>query len=118
MKSFKLFSLVAVLVIASLVLAACPQPEPQVVEKVVTQVVEVEKVVEQTVVTEIEKVVEQTVVVTNTLATEDYTTPHPILSDLKVRQALAYCIDRAALIASVYPYVDDPDALDIIGNRV
>lgn len=113
MKSFKLLSLVAVLVIASLVLAACPQPEPQVVEKVVTQVVEVEKVVEQTVevVKEVEKVVEQTVVVQEEVATEDYTTPHPILSDLRVRQALAYCIDRDALIASVYPYVEDPSAL-------
>ncbi len=111
MKKFKLFSLVAVLVIASLVLAACPQPAPQTVEKVVTQVVE--KVVEQTVVTEVEKVVEQTVVVKEEVQVnvEDYTTPHPILSDPKVRQAIAYCTDRAALIASVYPYVEDPDAL-------
>lgn len=38
---------------------------------------------------------------------EEYTTPHPILSDVRVRQALAYCIDREALIASVYPYVED-----------
>lgn len=111
MKKFKLFSLVAVLVIASLVLAACPQPAPQTVEKVVTQVVE--KVVEQTVVTEVEKVVEQTVVVKEEVQVnvEDYTTPHPILSDPKVRQAIAYCTDRAALIASVYPYVEDPDSL-------
>ena len=42
---------------------------------------------------------------------EEYTTPHPILSDLRVRQALAYCIDRDALIASVYPYVEDGAAL-------
>ena len=34
---------------------------------------------------------------------EEYTTPHPILSDLKVREAIAYCIDRNSLIASVYP---------------
>ena len=38
---------------------------------------------------------------------EDYTTPHPILSDIRVRQAIAHCIDRDALIASVYPYVSD-----------
>ncbi len=113
MKNLKLVSLVAVLVIASLVLAACPQPEPQVVEKIVTQVVEVEKIVEQTVVTEVEKIVEQTVVVQEEVqvATEDFTTPHPILSDLKVRQAIAHCIDRDALIASVYPYVEEPDTL-------
>ncbi len=38
---------------------------------------------------------------------EAYTTPHPILSDVRVRQAIAHCIDRDALIASVYPYVDE-----------
>lgn len=38
---------------------------------------------------------------------EDYTTPHPILSDINVRKAIAHCVDRDALIASVYPYVDD-----------
>jgi len=42
---------------------------------------------------------------------EDYTTPHPILSDLSVRQAIAHCIDRDSLIASVYPYVEDKGAL-------
>jgi ABC-type transport system substrate-binding protein len=42
---------------------------------------------------------------------EDYTTPHPILSDIRVRQAIAHCIDRDALIASVYPYVEDKAAL-------
>ena len=42
---------------------------------------------------------------------EDYTTPHPILSDVNVRRAIAHCIDRDALIASVYPYVDDKAAL-------
>lgn len=39
--------------------------------------------------------------------TEDLTRPHPMLSDVKVRQAIAHCIDRDALIASVYPYVAD-----------
>jgi hypothetical protein len=42
---------------------------------------------------------------------EEFTTPHPILSDLKVRQAIAYCLDRDALIASVYPYVEDGSEL-------
>jgi hypothetical protein len=80
MKNLKLVSLVAVLVIASLVLAACPQPEPQVVEKVVTQVVEVEKIVEQTVVTEVEKIVEQTVVVEEESWWPRMTTPPPTRS--------------------------------------
>lgn len=29
--------------------------------------------------------------------------PHPILSDVQVRKAIAYCTDKDALIASVYP---------------
>jgi ABC-type transport system substrate-binding protein len=36
-----------------------------------------------------------------------FTTPHPILSDLRVRRAIAHCIDRDALIDSVYTYVSD-----------
>jgi len=59
----KLSMLLGILLIASLVLTACPAPEPQVVEKVVTQVVEKEvKVVEtQVVEKEVEKVVEKEV---------------------------------------------------------
>jgi ABC-type transport system substrate-binding protein len=45
------------------------------------------------------------------IGAEEYTTPHPILSDLKVRQAIAHCIDRDSLIASVYPYVEDGSTL-------
>lgn len=32
--------------------------------------------------------------------------PHPILGDLNVRRAIAYCTDREALVASVYPSLD------------
>ena len=46
-----------------------------------------------------------------TAGVEEYTTPHPILSDLRVRQAIAHCIDRDALIAAAYPYVEDKAAL-------
>ena len=43
----KLSVLLGVLVVVSMVLTACPAPQPQVVEKIVTQVVEKEvKVVE------------------------------------------------------------------------
>ncbi len=35
----------------------------------------------------------------------EFTTPHPILSDLKVRQAIAYCTNRPELISSVYPFL-------------
>ncbi len=109
----KLSVLLGVLVIVSMVLTACPAPQPQVVEKIVTQVVEkqveVEKVVTQQV--EVEKVVTQQVEVVKEVAAEDFTTPHPILSDVKVRQAIAHCINRDELIASVYPYVEDKAGL-------
>jgi ABC-type transport system substrate-binding protein len=36
-----------------------------------------------------------------------FTTPHPILGDLRVRQAIAHCVDRDALLDSVYTYVAD-----------
>ncbi len=41
-------------------------------------------------------------------AKASFTTPHPILSDLRVRQALAYCTDKASLIAASYP-LNPPD---------
>ena len=83
---------VGVLAIASMILSACapaatPPPaepaEPVVVtqEVVVTEVVEVER--------------------------EAFTTPHPILSDLNVRQALAHCTNKADLIKSVYVTLDE-----------
>lgn len=34
-------------------------------------------------------------------------TPHPILGDVRVRRAIAHCTDRAALVKSVYPWVED-----------
>ncbi len=39
--------------------------------------------------------------------TGQWRTPHPILSKLEVRQAIAHCTDRRALIESVYPFLDD-----------
>ena len=39
------------------------------------------------------------------IAQGEFTTPHPILSDLKVRQAIAYCTNRPELISSVYPFL-------------
>ena len=49
--------------------------------------------------------VRETVVVTEEVKAEQYTTPHPILSDVRVRQAIAYCTNRPELIQSVYPYL-------------
>jgi ABC-type transport system substrate-binding protein len=36
-----------------------------------------------------------------------FTTPHPILSDVNVRRAIAYCTDRDQLIESVYPFLEE-----------
>ena len=36
---------------------------------------------------------------------EEFSTPNPVLSDLKVRQGIAHCIDRDALITSVYDFL-------------
>jgi ABC-type transport system substrate-binding protein len=33
----------------------------------------------------------------------EWTTPHPILSDVRVRRAIAYCTNKDELIESVYP---------------
>ena len=72
MKHSRWFMLVAVLIVASFVLAACPQPTPKVVEKVVTKEVEkvVTKEVQKVVTKEVQKIitkeVEKVVVATPT----------------------------------------------------
>lgn len=61
------------------------------------------------------EVVRETVVVEQTVQSEAppaeaagaFTTPHPALGDLRVRQAIAYCTDRPALIQSVYGFLTE-----------
>jgi peptide/nickel transport system substrate-binding protein len=84
--------------IAAFALSAC-QPVVQTVEVVKT--VEVDKPVE--VVTTQEVTVVETQVVEVEKAA--FTTPHPILGDLKVRQAMAYCTNKLELVQSVYPLI-------------
>ncbi len=81
-------------IVAGLMFSAC-QPLVQTVEVVLTREVEVPQVREVEVTREVKQVVE--------VGSPPFTTPHPILSDLRVRQALAYCTDKLGLIASVYP---------------
>lgn len=87
------------LVVTSMILAACApaapvapaEPaEPVIVtqEVVVTEIVEVER--------------------------EAFTTPHPIMSDLKVRQALSYCTNKADLIKSVYVTLDEAQQASLV----
>jgi ABC-type transport system substrate-binding protein len=90
---------VAIMMVMAMVipiLAACGTAQPQVIRETVV-VVQTAEPIRETVV--------ETVVVTEAVAPEPYTTPHPILSDIRVRQAIAYCTNRPELIASVYPYL-------------
>ncbi len=102
MHNRKVWALLSGAVTASLVVAACaPAPQQVVVTSVVTQ--EVVRVETQQVV--------QTVVAPTATPQLSFTTPHPILGDLRVRQAIAFCADRDSIIASVYPYVEDKSVL-------
>jgi len=96
----KLVVALSVLMVAAFVLSACA---PQTVEVIKT--VEVEKQVEVVTTQEVEVVKTEVVEVEK----EPYTTPHPILSDLRVRQALAYCTNKLELTAAVYPLVSEEE---------
>ncbi|MDW8325227.1 MAG: ABC transporter substrate-binding protein [Anaerolineales bacterium] len=69
-----------------------PPVEPAVTPILVTKV-------QTTPVTEIVPVIVET--------RKQFTEPHPILGDVRVRRAIAHCTDRAALVKSVYPWVED-----------
>src|SRR3972149_1948979 len=87
---------VGMLLLALFILSACqPAGTPETI--IQTQVVETIKEVPVEVEVEVERAA--------------YTVPHPILGDVNVRKAIAYCTDRASLIASVYPFVEDQAAL-------
>ncbi|NJP06291.1 MAG: peptide ABC transporter substrate-binding protein, partial [Chloroflexaceae bacterium] len=49
-----------------------------------------------------------------TEGSEIYTTPHPILSDVRVRQAIAYCANRLELIESVYPTLSEAEREELL----
>ncbi|MEW6093037.1 MAG: ABC transporter substrate-binding protein [Chloroflexota bacterium] len=74
----RLMLAVGVLVVASLILSAC-QPTTVVTPETIITTVEVQA--------------------------EPWTTPHPILGDVRVRQAMAYCTNKLELIQSVYPLI-------------
>jgi len=99
----------SLLLVAAFVLSAC-QPVVQTVEVIKTEVVK-----EEVVVTEI---VKEEVVVTEIVEVEKgaFTTPHPILGDLKVREAIAYCTNKAELIQSVYPLLAPEEQAKLVMN--
>jgi ABC-type transport system substrate-binding protein len=43
-----------------------------------------------------------------------FTTPHPILSDLRVRQAIAYCTNKTDLLSAVYPLLSDEERAGLV----
>jgi len=95
----KRFSVLAGLSVAGMVIAACA---PQAV--IQTQVVQV------TAPPEVQEVIQTQVVEVTSAPVEvntAFTTPHPILGDARVRQAIAYCTNRPELIASVYPWASE-----------
>lgn len=99
--SRKLMLILGILVVASMVISAC---QPQTIVETKEVPVEVTK--------EVQVVVTQQVEV----AKKPFTTPHPILGDLKVRQAIAYCTNKLDLIKSVYPLVDETAQKGLIMN--
>jgi len=44
--------------------------------------------------------------------------PHPILSDVRVRQAVAYCADREALVGSVYSFLTSAQQQDLLMDSI
>jgi ABC-type transport system substrate-binding protein len=93
----RLMLALGVLAALGLVLSAC---QPQQVEVPVTVVIkETQAPLVQT------QVIQQTLVVTEQAGA--FTQPHPILSDVRVRRAMAYCTNKLDLIKSVYPLLDE-----------
>ncbi len=106
MQNRKPYAVLALAAMASMVLAACSQPAPVVQTVVVRETAapaEPEKV-ESTVVVKETQVVEVTAA-----PAAEWTTPHPILGDVRVRQAIAHCADRDALIAVSYPFLSEEE---------
>ncbi len=102
MQNRKPYAILAAAAAAGLILSACaPQgaaPVVQTVEVKVTEVVEVVKEVQK----EVEKIIEVTAA-----PVPEWTRPHPILSDVRVRQAIAHCTNPIELIGSVYGFLPE-----------
>jgi ABC-type transport system substrate-binding protein len=88
----------AITAATGLLLSACaPQAGTPVVQTVEVRVTEiVEKQVE------VEKIVEVTAT-----PVPEWTRPHPILSDIRVRRAIAHCTNPIELIGSVYGFLPE-----------
>ncbi|MCX7976387.1 MAG: ABC transporter substrate-binding protein, partial [Bellilinea sp.] len=88
------------LVALSLIMSACqPAVETIEVEKEVVKTQVVEKVVE------VEKEPSEEA---------SFSTPHPILSDVRVRQAMAYCTNKDEIIQAVYPFLSPEERAELV----
>jgi len=94
----KLLSLLALITIFTLVLSACTAPAGSTAPAAEAPAAEAEAT---------EPPAEEAETPAAEGSGGSFTTPHPILSDIRVRQAIAHCVDRDALIDSVYTYVSD-----------
>ena len=103
MKKQHILRRAAILFVAALVapmIAACggsTASEPQVIRETVVVKETSAPIVETVVVKEEVEVAKDT----------SFTTPHPILGDVRVRQAIAHCTNRPELIKSVYPFLSE-----------
>jgi ABC-type transport system substrate-binding protein len=113
MKQSKLMLVVGFIVLASMILSAC-QPVVTTVEVKVTSVVKETQLVKETQVVNQTSVVEQTKVVQ--VERKPFTTPHPILGDVRVRKAIAYCTNKADIAKAVYPTLTDAERAKLLMN--
>ena len=107
----KLLAMLGSFAIISMMLAGCPARQPQPVERVGTSTVSGQAKGAENQPggtpdgTGVTKEVEP--------GQADYTRPHPILGDLRIRRAIAYCTNRDQLIASVYPFISDEQRAEL-----
>jgi ABC-type transport system substrate-binding protein len=109
MKHNKFMLVCGLILIASMLLTAC---QPQTIIQTVEVTKEVQVVQTQVVEKSVEKVVESTKVVE--VEKKSFTTPHPILGDLKVRQAMAYCTNKLELLQAAYPLLSDDERKPLV----
>jgi ABC-type transport system substrate-binding protein len=99
--------------ITSIGIAACTATQPVVQQPVVQPPQQVTVVVtappQQL---EVTRVVPQEVQV----AKGAFTVPNPKLTDIRVRQAMAYCSDRVELVKSVYPLVPEEEQKKLVAH--
>lgn len=101
----------SLLLVASFALSACAAPQTVVQTVEVVKTVEVPGAPQVTEVVKTETVVQTQVV---EVAKKAFTTPDPILGDVKVRQALDYCTNRLDLIKSVYPLLNEDQQKSLV----